>query len=129
MNSLRATVDAVRTVDALSIVYASHSTMKLQSMLLDVDPTVRIGASVELLFKENEVLLASIDSRLSARNAFVGRIVDAHIGILLASVTITAGDTTITSIVTRDAWEYLDLAIDQEVQWCIKSNEVSLRLC
>ncbi len=62
--------------------------------------------------------------KISGRNQLVGRIIATKTGPLLVQVTVKVGDQLITSIITRDAFEEMDLKRGDVVAALIKSTEV-----
>jgi molybdopterin-binding protein len=62
--------------------------------------------------------------KLSARNALKGKIVDIVKGQVMVKVKIDIGGQTVTSLISLDAAQDLELKTGDEVQAIIKSSEV-----
>lgn len=128
MNILKAKIIQIQTEDKISIIKSSIEEHTLSAMLLDLPQNIKIGDNIELIFKEHEVMLATSESVVSARNAFVGEITEIEIGKILCSVGILFGENVITSIITKEAHDSLMLEVKKEILWCVKANEVSVRI-
>lgn len=128
MNIIKTKVIRIDTKDEISIIKSTFQNNIFSAMVLDLPEDVKAGCEIQLIFKENEVMLASCESKVSARNAFIGNIIDIEIGEILCIVSILFYDIVINSIITKEACEYLGLEISKDILWCVKSNEVSIRM-
>jgi molybdopterin-binding protein len=63
---------------------------------------------------------------ISGRNKLLGTVKDVRVEGLLAQVTLEVGDQTITSIITRNSCEALDLRIGVRAYALVKATEVML---
>lgn len=128
MNKLTATISSIATEEQISIIKSKIGSHTLSAMLLDISPELSAGDSIALFFKENEVMLGSVTSKVSARNAFISTIKEVEIGKLLCSVSVDFEDFIVTSIITKESYEKLELSVGKEVLWFVKSNEVSIQI-
>jgi len=64
---------------------------------------------------------------LSARNQLSGRVVEVHLGEVMAHVVVRVGKNTIESVITRRSAEELGLKKGDTVTAIIKSTEVMLQ--
>lgn len=64
---------------------------------------------------------------LSARNQLSGKIIDIHLGDVMAHVTVRVGKNVLESVITRRSAEELGLKKGDTVQAVIKSTEVMLQ--
>jgi molybdopterin-binding protein len=64
--------------------------------------------------------------RLSARNIITGTVTSIELGSVNAVVKVDIGGSTLTSVVTIDAVEELDLEVGSQVRAVIKSSSVML---
>ena len=64
--------------------------------------------------------------KLSARNALKGKIVEISKGTIVAKVKVDVGGQTVTSMISVEAVEDLDLKVGDAVQAIIKSSEVMI---
>jgi len=62
--------------------------------------------------------------KLSARNALNGKVVEVVKGQIVAKVKVDVGGQTVTSLISNEAVDDLDLKIGDTVQAIIKSSEV-----
>ncbi len=95
-------------------------------LILSSNESYMVAQRVELLFKESEVMVATIESKVSARNSFVSRVVEIEEGEILANITFDFYGSKISSIITREALKDLSCAVGDDSRWFIKSNEVSI---
>ena len=64
--------------------------------------------------------------KLSARNALKGKVVEISKGQIVAKIKVDIGGQTVTSTISIEAVEDLDLKIGDDVQAIIKSSEVMI---
>ncbi len=95
-------------------------------LILSSNESYKVADRVELLFKESEVMVATIESKVSARNSFVSKIIEIEEGEILANVTFSFYGSKISSIITREALKDLSCGVGDDSRWFIKSNEVSI---
>ena len=89
----------------------------------------KIGQSVQLLFKESEVALAkNLSGQISLRNRLPGTIVAIEVGQVLTRAIIDMNGLMISSVITSRSARGLQLAIGDQVEGLVKSNEMSLLL-
>jgi molybdopterin-binding protein len=67
---------------------------------------------------------APVDSRLSARNRFEGRVTRVEVSGVVAQVEIAAGPHHVVAVITRDAVEELKLAVGVPVVATVKATSV-----
>jgi len=127
MNLLVATLDSIITEGEISIIKSRIGSHTFTAILLDIPPKLHKGGQITLYFKENEVMLGSVNSKVSARNAFISTITEVEIGNLLCAVSVEFEGYVVTSIITKESYEELQLAPSKEVLWFVKSNEVSVQ--
>ena len=86
-----------------------------------------LGENVNILFKETEVMIATPESKVSARNSFVSTILEIETGVLLCNVAFSFGGLVIHAIVTKNALLDLDCKKGESFRWFVKSNEVTIQ--
>lgn len=97
-------------------------------MLLDVNSFgITIEDNVKLLFKANEVLIATKESQVSAKNAFLGKVIKIEQGLILSEVSLEFQDLSIKSIITTNSLQTLNIKEDMTFLWFVKANEVTLQ--
>ncbi|OIP54670.1 MAG: hypothetical protein AUK54_05775 [Helicobacteraceae bacterium CG2_30_36_10] len=86
-----------------------------------------LGENVNILFKETEVMIATPDSKVSARNSFVCPISDIEMGVLLCNIAFDFDSYIIHAIITKNALLELECEKGESFRWFVKSNEVSIQ--
>ena len=82
---------------------------------------------INILFKETEVMIATVFSKVSARNAFICKITDIKNGEILSSISFDFYGDKIVSIITKNALLDLNCKEDEEFMWFVKSNEITIQ--
>ncbi|EFC32026.1 molybdenum-pterin-binding protein [Campylobacter jejuni] len=88
---------------------------------------LKIGANVELLFKEHELCFSAAKSLLSVENSFLAKITRIKKGALLYHVFFNFKGSELSSIITKE--KALDLEICENQEWLcfVKANDIVLR--
>ena len=130
MNTLRGTIISIKHEDSLMLVFIDIKGQIFSSLILanDNDKWIEVGSNVDVLFKETEVMIATKESLVSARNSFVSTIKDIGNGKLLSSVTFDFNGSEINAIVTKDAINDLKCNIGNDFRWFVKTNEVIIKI-
>ena len=102
------------------------SDAKLTALVLDFNDNLSLGAECNAIFKESEVMIALLDSRISARNCFGARITEIECDEIFSRIFLDFEGQNITALITKEACEALNLKVGDEVLWFVKSNEVAL---
>lgn len=88
---------------------------------------VKIGETIDIVFKETEVSLAkNLSGQISLRNRMQCVVVKIDRGELLSRVFLKFQEYTLSSAITTRSVDSLNLNIGDEVEALVKSNEVSL---
>ena len=127
MNSLTGIIKNVKSVDGITHIYIEVSGKIFSSLILSGDEEYQKGEIVHLLFKETEVMVATQESIVSARNAFISPIKFIDMGEILAEIQFDFEGVVITSIVTRGALYDLKCNVGDQFLWFVKSNEISIQ--
>lgn len=129
VNYLRAQAKGIKEAGEIALVSLEAHKESFSALMLDASNLegLEVEAWVEMLFKETEVILATIDSKVSARNSFVGEIIEMIEGEILTQVTLDFHGEKIRSIITHGAAEELGLRVGAKARWFIKANEMTLR--
>ena len=130
MNVIRAEIKEIQSQESLALVHCSAQGEDFCALILDYENmrNMTVGASVELIFKEAEVMIATEDSRVSARNSFVSEIKNIKQGVLLAQVEFDFHGIPVFALITRESSEELGLKVGESMRWFVKVNEISLRM-
>lgn len=127
MNTLSGTIKHIKSVDGITHIYVEAEDKIFSSLILSGDEEYQKEEKVNLLFKETEVMIATKDSVVSARNSFVSPIAFIDMGEILAVVEFDFEGTKITSVITRAALYDLKCRVGDEFRWFVKSNEVTIQ--
>jgi molybdate transport system regulatory protein len=130
MNRLYGKIKGIESSDHISLIEVIVGNDVFSSIVLEGKQTpcsYQIQGAVTLLFKETEVGLAkNLQGMISLRNRFKSTIAHIDAADILTKVRLNYHDTTIESIISTASARAMDLRIGQEVEWLVKSNEISL---
>ena len=127
MNTIKASVSNIQSVDNLSIVTFQVDGTQMQMMSLGLNTPIKIGSKVLLGVKSSNVLIAKdLSGMLSASNQLTCRVESVNNGELLSSIKLTFGDETIQSAITKNSSLKMNLLVGDEVLAIIKSSELSI---
>ena len=130
MNRLSATITAIETSDAISLVELLAFDYTFTSVIIDTPdtaPYLRIGRVVTLIFKETEIAIAkNLGGQISLRNRFPSNVLAVTRGAVLSKVTLDFRDLTITSIITTRSANRLNLQPGDAVIGLVKANEMAI---
>ena len=88
---------------------------------------LKIGSSIVLLFKETEVSLAkNLSGLISLRNRFKARIKGIEKAEILSKIIFDYKGKELISIISTRSTQKLSLTEGDEIEWLVKTNEVSL---
>ncbi|HED0673378.1 TPA: molybdenum-pterin-binding protein [Campylobacter jejuni] len=88
---------------------------------------LKIGASVELLFKEHELCFSASKTLLSVENSFLAKITKIKKGELLYQVFFDFKGNELSSIITKEKALELEICKNQEWLCFVKANDIVLR--
>lgn len=143
MNKIRAKITNITKSGSVALVKlnALDSSAELTALVLDFQgdnvaqniatnqaqnqmQNLKIGAECNAIFKESEVMIALLDSRVSARNCFKARITEIECDEIFARIYLDFES--LTALITKEASEVLNLKVGNEILWFVKSNEVMI---
>ena len=127
MNKLTGFIKEIKTCDEILQVFIDINGKIFTSLILSSNEKYEINQKVNILFKETEVMIASKDSKISARNAFLSKILSIQNGEILSAVKFDFWGENIDCIVTKNAVLDLGCKINEEFIWFVKSNEISIQ--
>ena len=127
MNKLSGFIKEIKTCDEILQVFIDINGKIFTSLILSSNEKYEINQKVNILFKETEVMIASKDSKISARNAFLSKILSIQNGEILSAVKFDFWGENIDCIVTKNAVLDLGCKINEEFIWFVKSNEISIQ--
>jgi len=126
MNRVGGVIKEVKKSGEIEHIIVDTKDALFSVLILSSNESYKVADRVELLFKESEVMVATIESKVSARNSFVSKIIEIEEGEILANVTFSFYGSKISSIITREALKDLSCSVGDDSRWFIKSNEVSI---
>lgn len=142
MNKIRAKIANITKSGSVALVKlnALDSSAELTALVLDFNDNLapnratnqvqnftqnlKIGAECNAIFKESEVMIALLDSCVSARNCFKARIIKIECDEIFARIFLDFES--LTALITKEACDALNLNIGKQILWFVKSNEVAL---
>ena len=126
MNKLSGFIKNIKSIEAISHLHIEVDDQIFSVLLLDDIDAYAIGEKVDLVFKETEVMIATNDSIVSARNAFISPITSITVGDILSEIHFDFNGKDITSIITKGALLEMKCKVGECFKWFVKSNEVSI---
>lgn len=127
MNKLTGFIKEIKTCDEILQVFVEVNGKIFTSLILSSNEKYEVNQKVNILFKETEVMIASKNSKLSARNAFLSKISTIQNGEILSIIKFDFDEKEIVCIVTKNAILDLECKVNEEFIWFVKSNEVSIQ--
>lgn len=130
MNTLIGNITNIETSENLSLVKVAVGSTIFTSIVIDTPETLsylKVGNSVKVYFKETEVII-SADKHLniSLQNKIACKIITIKYGQLLSELQLAFDNQTISSIITTNACNTLNLIENDTILALIKTNEISL---
>ncbi|MFZ6845499.1 TOBE domain-containing protein [Undibacterium sp. RuTC16W] len=122
-----AAIDAYGSVAVVDVMVGSHCFTATLMGAADQLEVWRSGQAVNLLFKETEVALAkNLSGQISLRNRMPSIITSIEYGQLLTRVVMRMDGLDLSSVITTRSARSLTLAVGDQVEGLVKSNEMSL---
>ncbi len=130
MNKLKGKIVRLESSDVMSIVEVDVKVDIFSAIVLETPQSadyLKIGREVSLLFKETEVSIAkNLSGLISLRNRFKAMIKKLEQEKILMKIILDYQGVEIISIISTGSAQRLDLKQDDEVEWLVKTNEISL---
>jgi molybdate transport system regulatory protein len=130
MNTLLGNITEIITEGSLSLVKIKVENTVLTSIVIDTPETahyLKMGNNIKILFKETEVILAKkITGIISLQNKMDCIVSSFEKGLLLCKITMRFGTYIISSVITRTAFDQLNIQENDQITAMIKTNEISL---
>lgn len=130
MNSLPGIVTKIQKSGAILLVDMDVDGQNFSALLIESEPQgkwLRVGNSINILFKETEVSLAKgLTGKISLRNRMACKVMNVNRGELLSTVTLQFQKHILTSAITTRAVDSLQIIIGDEIEALVKSNEVAV---
>ncbi|HIP29961.1 MAG TPA: tobe domain protein [Sulfurospirillum arcachonense] len=130
MNKLYGKISKITSHEGISLVNIKTEYVTLGTVLIDTPQScsyLKIGKKITVAFKETEVAIALPNlGTISMANQINCKISKIENGKVLAKISLTCKDGNITSIITTNSSQRLQLKERLEVIALIKANEISL---
>lgn len=130
MNKLRGRITAVEFNDHVSLVDVDVGGDSFTATLLETPedaPYLKVGNTVEVLFKETEVSLAkNLSGMISLRNRVKTSVKQVRSGVILSEVVLDYQGQSISSIITTRSIKRLEIKPGDEIEALVKANEMTL---
>ena len=130
MNKLTGKIVDIHSSENISIVHVDVDGDVFSSIVLEGKKGLsnyKVKDPVTLLFKETEVGLAkNLTGMISLRNRFKGIIKKMEKGPVLSKITLNYKSHVIESIISTQSANQMKLQDKEEVEWLVKTNEVTL---
>ena len=127
MNQLLGEITEIKTSDDLALVKMICEGESFSSLIISRDDSLTIGKKVWMSFKETEVMLReNTGEGISIKNRFKSTIKSLQKGKILCEVILNYKGHSITSIITTESCETLNLFIGKEVEALVKTNDLML---
>lgn len=130
MNKLYGNISKITSHEGISAVQIQTKNTLLSTVLLDTPKScnyLKLDRPITVAFKETEVAIALPNlGEISLANQLPCKISHIQNGKILAKISLTCRDGSITSIITTNSSKRLGLKEGLEVIALVKSNEISL---
>lgn len=128
MNSILAHITHINSEGSFRLISLAAGTDSFKSIIIDNGSAVyQKGDEVKLLFKETEVSIATEKlAQISLQNQIAGKIKSIEKDALLARIILDTNQGLISSIITADSAERLQLKTGDSAVALIKTNEIML---
>jgi len=130
MNILQGTIVEIQSSNMVSLISVDVNGALFSSIILEGKKgrlSYKKGQPVNVVFKETEVGLAkNLSGLISFRNRFPGTIKTIEKGLVLTKVCLDYRGVNIKSIISTQSAADMKLQVNDDVEWLVKTNEVSL---
>ncbi len=130
MNILKGKIEKLTVSGSLTLIGIEVNNIGMSAIVIDTSetaPYLKLGNTITVVFKETEVIIGKGNTdNISLRNKFKGIIDILECKELLSKLTINTSVGKISSIITTNAVNQLNLKVGSEVTAMIKTNEIML---
>ncbi|EPB0750426.1 molybdopterin-binding protein [Campylobacter jejuni] len=129
MNLIKGQICELLNQEDIVIVKILSKEMIFSVLMLELKSleNLKIGVSVELLFKEHELCFSASKTLLSVENSFLAKITKIKKGELLYQVFFDFKGNELSSIITKEKALELEICKNQEWLCFVKANDIVLR--
>ena len=127
MNTIKAIVTNIQSVDNLSIVTFSAQNTQMKMMSLGLNTPIKTNSKVVLGVKSSSILIAkNLSGMISSSNQLSCVVKSINNGELLSSIKLNFNDNVIQSVITKDSSLKMQLKESDKVLAIIKASELSI---
>lgn len=127
MNELKATVTDIKSLENLNIVKFDYEGQSLSMMSLSLKD-IEVGTQVILSVNASHIAIGKdLKGDISLSNRFDCQIVELKQGELLSSLKLKTNNDFLTSIITSNSVDRMNLKVNDEVQALVKASEISIK--
>lgn len=127
MNELKAIVNKIDSLENLTIVKFDYKETNLSMMSLGLKD-IKVGSQVILSVNASHIAIAKdLKGDISLSNRFDCVIEELNKGELLSSLKLKIDDNYLTSIITTNSVNRMNLKVNDEVMALIKASEISIK--
>jgi molybdopterin-binding protein len=130
MNKLSGKIVSIKNNEHISVVEVDVNGDIFKAIIIETPTSVsflKIGAPINILFKETEVIIAkNFSGLISIQNKVDCKISGIQSGKFLSKVELSFKEAKINSIISSEAVERLNLRINEMVFALIKTNEIMI---
>jgi len=133
MNRLKGKIELINSHDELLLIELNVQETKMKAIIIGKPNDysyLEIGNEIAILFKETEVTISSYKNlNISIQNKLTCTITSLKKGKLLSQVNLDFNGISLSSIITTNSIENLNLKNEDTVTALIKTNEIILSEC
>lgn len=130
MNKLTGIITQIQQSGAILLVDVEVDGHHFSALIIDSLASslwIKKGNSIDIVFKETEVLLAKrLTANISIQNRMTCVVQNLERGVLLSKITLLFQKYMITSAITTRAFDSLQIVVGDEIEALINANEIAL---
>ena len=127
MNIFVVTISQIERVDNLNLIKCDFLNQTLELLSLELGNGIKVGSILELTVKPSNISIAkNFSGMISCFNQIKAKIKEVENGKLLSSIKLIIGQSTIESIITKEASLEMNLKPKDEVSIFINQSELSI---
>lgn len=130
MNELKGKIKDLLIAGDLCLLSIDIQGVVFKALIIETpasNPNLYVDASVRVLFKETEVILVKGSNlQISIQNRLPCVVKSVQRGKILSRVLVQFDAFSLAALITTEAWEALNLHIDDQVWALVKANEVMI---
>ena len=133
MNRLKGKIEAINSHDELLLIELKVLEAKMKAIIIGKPNDysyLEIGNEITVIFKETEVVISNDNAlNISLQNKLTCTITSIEKGVLLSQVNLDFNGIKLSSIITTNSVENLNLKNEDTVTALVKTNEIIISEC